>query len=258
MCTLRLLVAVDLVRKELRQRPGILLRLLFAHRLRPVLEQGRQRFARLRAAAGNHSDLVGLIVFENVLTLPIELDLQTAAQDVDRRHGAVAGGRLDKGADLRHSLDQLLIRRLLIAQAAHQTAARAGDLRRVERHGLHLRHLRGHGLKVVQKLIAAVRAAADADAAEHLRLITHTNLAQLDAVAEHGGQILDQLTEIHAPVGREEKHGLVALEAALHIDELHVQAVLGDLLLADGKRLFFAAAIDLLNAQVVLRGDARQ
>lgn len=79
-----------------------------------------------------------------------------------------------------------------------------------------------------------------------------------DAVAEHGGQILDQLAEIHTPVGREEKHGLVALEAALHIDELHVQAVLGDLLLADGKRLFFAAAVDLLDAQVVLRGDARQ
>ena len=34
--------------------------------------------------------------------------------------------------------------------------------------------------------------------------------------------------------------------------------VFGDLLLADGKRLFFAAAVDLLNAQIVFRGDARQ
>ena len=34
--------------------------------------------------------------------------------------------------------------------------------------------------------------------------------------------------------------------------------MLGDFLLADLKRLFFAAAVDLLDAQVVLRSDARK
>ena len=253
-----LLVAVDIVRKQLRQRPRIFLRLFIAHRLRPVLEQGRQRLARLRASAGDHGDLVGLIALEHILALTVKLDLQAAAQDVDRRHRAIARRRLDKGADLRHGLDQILIRRLLIAQAAHQTAACTGDLRRVERHGLHLRHLRRDGLKVVQELTAAVRAAADADAAEHLRLIAHADLAQLDAVAEHGGEILDQLAEINTPVGREEEHGLVALEAALDVHKLHIQTMLGDLLLADLKRLLLAAAVDLLDAQIALRGDARQ
>ena len=253
-----LLVAVDIVRKQLRQRPRIFLRLFIAHRLRPILEQGRQRFARLRAAAGDHGDLIGLIAFEHILTLTVKLDLQAAAQDVDGRHCAVARRRLDKGTDLRYSLDQILIRRLLIAQAAHQAAAGAGDLRRVERHGLHLRHLRRDGLKVVQKLAAAVRTAADADAAEHLRLVAHADLAQLDAVAEHGGEILDQLAEVNTPVGREEEHSLVALEAALDVHELHIQTMLGDFLLADLKRLFFAAAVDLLDAQVVLRSDARK
>ena len=52
-CTLRLLVAVDLIRKQLRQRPGILLRLLVPHRLRPVLEQAT---AAVRPASGGHRE----------------------------------------------------------------------------------------------------------------------------------------------------------------------------------------------------------
>ena len=36
-----LLVTVDIIRKQLRQRPRVFLRLLIAHRLRPILEQRR-------------------------------------------------------------------------------------------------------------------------------------------------------------------------------------------------------------------------
>ena len=188
----------------------------------------------------------------------VQSDADRLAHEVHGADVAGAVGRENEGIVLGHPLHGVLVGRLLVLQAAHEAAARAGNFRRIQAEILCLGHLDGHGHKIVQKLRAAERTAADADAAEHLCLIAHTDLAQLDAVAEHGGEILDQLAEVNAPVGREEEHGLVALEAALDVHELHIQTVLGDFLLADLKRLFFAAAVDLLDAQVVLCGDARK
>ena len=65
-----------------------------------------------------------------------------------------------------------------------------------------------------------------------------------------------ELAEVNAPVGGEEEHGLRALEVALDVNELHIEPVLGDLLLAYLKRFLFALFIELGNAQVVRRGDA--
>src|SRR5699024_10911049 len=111
---------------------------------------------------------------------------------------------------------------------------------------------RGYG----QELAAAEGPAADADAAQHLRLVAHADLAQLDAVAEDRGEVLDELAEVHAPVGGEEKGYLVPLKAALDVYELHVEAVVLDLLFADAEGLALAVLVYLRDAQVVFRGDA--
>ena len=79
--------------------------------------------------------------------------------------------------------------------------------------------------------------AADAQAADHLGLVADADLPQLDAGAEHAGQVLDQLAEVHAAIGGEEKQDLAAVKATLHPHQLHLQLVLLDLLFADVEAL---------------------
>src|SRR6478672_6602170 len=56
----------------------------------------------------------------------------TLPENVDRHHLSFACGRRDDSALLRESLARLNVEIVLIAQAAHQSSARAGDLRRIE------------------------------------------------------------------------------------------------------------------------------
>lgn len=64
------------------------------------------------------------------------------------------------------------------------------------------------GHKIVQKLRAAERTAADAEAAEHFGLVAHADLTQLDAGAEHAREVAHELAKVHAPLGGEEEHDL--------------------------------------------------
>ena len=50
----------------------------------------------------------------------------------------------------------------------------------------------GHRHKVVQELGAAEGPAADAQASQHLGLVPHTDLPQLDAGMDGAGQVLHQ------------------------------------------------------------------
>ena len=52
------------------------------------------------------------------------------------------------------------------------------------------------------------------------------------------------------------EHRLVALEVALNVNELHIQAVLGDLLLAYLERFLFALLVNLGNAKIIARRDS--
>ena len=60
---------------------------------------------------------------------------------------------------------QLLVGLLLMLQAAHQSAAYAGNLRRVQGQVLLLGHLDGHRHEIRQVGMAAQGSAADADTA---------------------------------------------------------------------------------------------
>ena len=132
---------------------------------------------------------------------------------------------------------------MFISQTAHQASARPTDLGGVQAQPLLLRHLDGHGLEVFQKPAAAERLTAKPQAAQHLALIAHADLAQLDAGVELGRQILDQLAEVHAVVGCEVEHQLAAVQRVLGIDQLHFQVMGGNALLTDMVRLLHIGAV---------------
>ena len=60
---------------------------------------------------------------------------------------------------------------------------------------------------------------------------------------ELGGQVLDQLAEVHAVVSGEVEHQFAAVQRIFCIHQLHFQAVGGDALLADGVGLLHVGAV---------------
>ena len=118
---------------------------------------------------------------------------------------------------------------MLVLEAAHQAAAGTRNLSRVERQILFLCHIDGHRLKVAQIGRAAQFTTTDAQTTDHLGLIAYANLAQLDAGAEDGSQILDQTAEVYTAICREVEQDLVEIEGALDSDQTHVQLVFLDL-----------------------------
>jgi hypothetical protein len=72
---------------------------------------------------------------------------------------------------------------------------------------------------------------------------------------EGGGQILHQSPEIHPALAGEEEEELVAVKGALAPGQLHVQAVLGDLLLADLKGGLLPLPVALQGGQIPLVGQ---
>ena len=99
--------------------------------------------------------------------------------------------------------------------------------------------------------MAAQLPAADPQAAPDLRLIPHSDLAQLDPRAEHACQVLYQLAEINPSVRCKVKQHLVVVKCVLRVDKLHLQPMLADLLLADAEGLFFLLPVLLLPAVVI-------
>ena len=83
-------------------------------------------------------------------------------------------------------------------------------------------------------------------------------MKELTAGAEHAREVAHELAEVHAPIGREEKDDLAAVEVALHAHELHVEPTLGDLLLADLEGVLFARFVVGVGAVIVLRRHAHE
>ena len=55
-------------------------------------------------------------------------------------------------------------------------------------------------MEIIEIRAAAQLAAAAAQTADHLRLIAHADLAQLNAGTEHARKVLNQFAEVHAAV----------------------------------------------------------
>ena len=92
-------------------------------------------------------------------------------------------------------------------------------------------------MEIIEIRAAAQLAAAAAQTADHLRLIAHADLAQLNAGTEHARKVLNQLAEVHTTVCGEVKQQLVHIKGAFRGDKVHFQTAVLDLLLADNKRL---------------------
>ena len=242
---------------------------LFHNRLLPVTEADRLKHgfllhlfpARFLAAAGDGRQIRGnrriillcltaaedgnILIAENAdgFRAVLHTDLHPAAQKIHLYHSAAALRGIHKGLHLGGAAQQILIGVLLVFQAAHQPSAGTGDFRGIQAKILGLGHLDGHRLEILQKACAAEGPSADSQSAYHLRLVPNADLPQLDPGVENRGQIFHQLPEIHALIGSKEEKDLAAVKGHLSGHQLHIQAVLGDLLLADIIGFFLFAPV---------------
>src|SRR5436309_14757887 len=157
----------------------------------------------------------------------LDLDVVLAAAD---DHGllehvlpdnrAVALDRRDRRPDRRQGLLELDVRLVLVAQAALEPPAHAGELRGVDRQALPLPHPARHGLELLQPGGAAQLASARADPACHLGLVARADLLHLDARAQQLAQLAPQVAEVDPLLAREEEGDLARVEGRLGLDQL--------------------------------------
>src|SRR6266478_3094681 len=102
---------------------------------------------------------------------------------------AVALDRLDRRPDRRQRLLELDVGLVLVAEAALEPPAHAGELRGVERQTLLLRHPDRHGLELLQPRGAAQLAPARTDPARNLGLVARADLLHVDARAQQLAQL---------------------------------------------------------------------
>ena len=150
----------------------------------------------------------------------IKLDEHKLHQNLRVDHDAGALGRADARLVLRKPLAQLLVGRVLVAQAAHEAAAAARDLQGVERRLLDLRRLHRNRLEHLEEVLAAAVLAAALVVGHEPRLVARADLAHLDAAAVFPRERLRNLAEVDALVGQvvDEKQRLV--ERQLEVDDL--------------------------------------
>ena len=120
---------------------------------------------------------------------------------------------------------------MLIAQAAHEPPAGAGDLRRVERREmLILGDTRLHRDQLRQPAGAAELAATAADAVHALGFIAHADVPHMHARTKRAFELPDELPEVHALLRREEHGEAFFVQLPLGIGNLQVEPERADLL----------------------------
>ena len=116
----------EVLGEELRQRP-LVLRLDLRLRLRHIFEHRGGSLPVLGSAAGYGCNLDRTEGFKLAVAAAVKLYLDELAQQIHLCHVAVAVRRFDECALLGNAFHKLLIRLLLIAQTAHESAAGAGN-----------------------------------------------------------------------------------------------------------------------------------
>eukprot|EP00913_Durusdinium_trenchii_P008773 g8239.t1 len=117
---------------------------------------------------------------------------------------------------------------VLVAQAAFQPAAAAGDLVRVECGLLELGHLHRNGRHLGQVGVAADRFATVAVIGQQLGFVANADLPHLDTCAELLRERFDEISKVDPFLGQIVHDDAFAAEEMLDIDELHLQLVFGD------------------------------
>jgi hypothetical protein len=147
------------------------------------------------------------------------------AEDVVADHLLLALRGGEDAALLGEALALLDVEVVFVAQRTHQAAARAADLRRVQREVLVLGDVQVHRAELGEPGRRAVLAAAAADAREALGLVAHADLLELDARAEVRGQVAHEGAEVDALLGREVERELAAVPLPLGVGDLHGERV---------------------------------
>ena len=195
----------------------------------------------------------GKLLWQAVLVF-VKANLYLAAHNACFGHNACAFRGSHNAAHTRGDAVEMLIGRLFVAQAAHQSAAAAADFAWVEGQALFLCHFDADRCKVGQKSGTAELLAAHADAAHHFAFIPYADLAQLNSGAEHLCKFLYKLTEVNTAVCSKVKQHFAAVKGVFHINKLHFQLVFFNFFKADFKRLFFVLAV-LLHLFHILWGS---
>ena len=125
---------------------------------------------------------------------------------------------------------------VLVDQAALEPAALPRHLGRGHGQVLVLGHLDRHRGELRQEGRAAELAPARPDAAHHLGLVAHADLAQLDAGVVASGQIADQIPEVDALLGGEIEDGASAT-LELGAEDLDPELVDGGAFAGERQRL---------------------
>ena len=204
---------------------------------------------------GNIRDIKLLQLFLVIFHIDDSLDGLT--EDIHGLYLAVLSVRRRQLVALaRHALIKIRIRIRLIFQAAHQPSAGSGNLRRIKRQVLLLRHLDGNRRELRKIRVAAERASADPHAAQDFRLVPDSDLTKLDPCLKNAGQIFYQLAKIDPSVRRKVKEHLAVVKCIFRPDELHVQLALRDFFLADAIGFLLLPEVFIFPGSVIFIGHA--
>ena len=100
--------------------------------------------------------------------------------------------------------------------------------------------------------MAAQASSTDSYAPQNLCLIPDSDLAELNPGTEYACQILNQLPEIDPPVCSKIKQHLIVVKRIFCLNQLHLQAVLPNLFLADTEGFLLLLPVGRL-PRVILR-----
>lgn len=133
---------------------------------------------------------------------------------------------------------------MLVAEAAAEATAAAGDLGGVESRFLQLGHLHADGAEGLEEVLAAALATADFEIGDEAGLVAVADLAHVDAGVVFVCQVANEIAEVDAIVGHEVEDDALAAEELLAGDELHGDFSLADEL-AGEVELFVAFFVEL-------------
>ena len=141
-------------------------------------------------------------------------------QDLRVDHDARTFGGSNPSLVLGKTLAEVLVGRVLVAQAAHQPPAATGNLQRIKGGLLDLGRTHGDRLENLEEVLAAAVLAATLVIRDQPSLVARADLAHLDPAAELAGKRLGEVAEINALVAQVIHHQERLVEGELEVNDL--------------------------------------
>ncbi len=169
------------------------------------------------------------------------LDDHFAGEDFEADDFSLADLGDDHGTERGEFAAVFLVGVVFVPEAAFQAAAAAGDFGGIEGGLLEFGHLHGDGGHFAEVGVAADGFAAVAVIGEELGFVADADLAHFDAGVELLGEGFDEVAEVDSVFGEVVEDEAFLAEEVFGVDELHLEFVLGDELLAAEEFVAFLA-----------------